>query len=150
MLEGCNVLASTASYQGYSLKVYISSYSPSTTSSLCVTAIFHDNSAVPLTYADGLDLGVNITIVDSLGNRMMSATCAPSIPAGVNMSSPNPPQGIQCGSLWDTQARVNGASPAAGTYNVIASGSLIISPSEQSASVNTSINSKVDISLASG
>lgn len=147
MLDGCNTLAVTTSYQGYSLKVYISSYSPSTTSSLCVTAVFHDDSAVPLTWADGIDLDVNITVVSSLGDRMMSVSCVPSIPAWTNDSSPNPPQGIKCGSLWDTQAPVNGVAPAIGTYHVIASGSLTIPPGGQSASVNTNVNSRFDVNL---
>jgi hypothetical protein len=125
MLEGCNTLATSVLSQGYGLKIYLSSYSPERSDSLCITAIFHDFTATPLTLGEGLDLGVSIIVTDSNGHTVMSTACRPSIPIPINGTNPSPPQGIQCGTLWDTMAPVNGIAPQPGTYHVSAVGSLI-------------------------
>jgi hypothetical protein len=148
MLVGCNTLATTVSNQGYGLKVYISSYSPKTSDSLCITAVFHDDTGVPLTLAEGGDLAVSIAVTNSNGITLMSGTCHPSIPPPINGTNSSPPQGLQCATLWDTQAPVNGVSPQAGMYHIEAVGSLFDPQNETIPQISAS--SGVSVSLSSG
>jgi hypothetical protein len=146
MLVGCNTLAATVSNQGYSLRVYISSYSPRTSDSLCVTVAFHDDTGAPLSLSEGGDLAVSIAIADSNGNTLMSGTCVPSIPPPIDGTNSAPPQGLQCATLWDTQAAVNGVSPQPGMYRISAVGSIFDPQNETVPHISISYGASVTLS----
>jgi hypothetical protein len=146
-LDGCNILATSTSNDGYSLTLYLSSQSPSSSESLCVTAVFHDDSGVPLTYAEGADLGVRIDIRNSDGAIVDSGICVPSLPPPPSnqTGSSSAPQGLQCAVLWDTEAPANGAIPAPGSYQVSATGFLLNRENPSSTSVNVSTTAGVNL-----
>lgn len=149
-LDGCNILATSTSSDGYSLKLYVSSQSPSSSNSLCVTAVFHDDSGAPLTYAEGADLGVTISIRNSDGATVDSGVCVPSLPPPLSnqTGSTSARQGLQCAILWDTEAPVSGAIPGPGSYKVSATGFLL--NNENSSLTAVDVSTTAGVSLVSG
>jgi hypothetical protein len=147
-LDGCNVLASQLMSQGYSLKVYVSSLVPNAKDALCVTAIFRDETATPLSLNESLGLRVSISVTNSAGHEVFGGICVPSrAPASYYETHPLP-QFLQCAALWDTTAPVNGATLQSGTYHVNVSGFLITAGAPSQTSVT--IISEVNVALSTG